>query len=381
MITTLHICNGYSGSKIYMNLFKNLDEEIVHQKIYTPLRNKSNQGKNHFDLSSDSSSIIYSNILNTTTDRIFYKSKISKIFKDIRNKNLHKNIDVVHAHTWYSDGGVGYLLKKTYNIPYIVAIRSTDINIHYKYLFHHRGFGFEILKNASKIVLISGWQLSFFKKKFGNDSALLKKIEVIPNGVDSFWIENSVLNIPKLKSKTFQVLYVGSFIKRKGLLKLQKAILKLRLEDNISIKLTIVGSGGDNEEAVLGLIKAHPEAFDYKGQIEDKNILRGVFLQADIFALPSINETFGLVYVEALLSGLPIIYTADTGIDGLYKENIGVKLKDQSVPEIISKLKFAVSNIDAFEIPFDKLKAMHDWKDIAKKYKRIYEDTLSPSIF
>src|SRR5690606_32772754 len=83
--------------------------------------------------------------------------KIAPIIHAIqKSKKQGNNIDfseikMIHAHTWYSDGGVAYLLSKKYNIPYITAVRNTDLNVHYKYLLHHRKFGKEILKNANKV--------------------------------------------------------------------------------------------------------------------------------------------------------------------------------------------------------------------------------------
>src|SRR5690606_16220352 len=128
-----HITNDYSGSTVYKNLVGELDKLGLRQIVYTPVKEKSSITKNKIDFESEDSEIIYSHILNKTTDRVFYKRKIKKILRDIELKVDLTKVSFIHAHTWYSDGGIAYLLSKKYNIPYIVGVRNTDLNIHYKY--------------------------------------------------------------------------------------------------------------------------------------------------------------------------------------------------------------------------------------------------------
>src|SRR5690554_6593083 len=102
----LHITNDYSGSTVYKNLVGELDNLGIAQVIYTPVKSETSIGKNKIDLKVSSSEIIYSHILNKTTDRIFYRNKIKKILKDIESKVDLTKVRFIHAHTWYSDGGV-----------------------------------------------------------------------------------------------------------------------------------------------------------------------------------------------------------------------------------------------------------------------------------
>src|SRR5699024_2595672 len=97
---------------------------------------------------------------------------------------------------------------------------------------------------------------------------------------------------------------------------------------------------------------------------------------ADIFVMPSSHETFGLVYVEAMLQGLPILYTANEGIDGFYPESIGEKRQTPTVQEIGEKLSVMIENLNGYSIPAEALKRNHDWAEIAKQYLSIYEESL-----
>src|SRR5690554_5919786 len=148
----LHIINYFSGSTVYKNLIGALDTLGVEQIVYCPVKEVGNIGKNEINLDIKKSKIVYSYILNKFMDRIFYEKKIRKLLKDIESKIDISKITFIHAHTWYSDGGVAYLLHKKYNIPYIVATRNTDYQIFQKYFIHQRSFGANILDCAQNVI-------------------------------------------------------------------------------------------------------------------------------------------------------------------------------------------------------------------------------------
>jgi len=370
----LHITNDYSGSTVYKNLVGELDNLGIAQVIYTPVKSETSIGKNKTDLKVSSSEIIYSHILNKTTDRIFYRNKIKKIVKDIETKIDLSKIKMIHAHTWYSDGGVAYLLSRKYNMPFIIAIRNTDLNVHYKYLFHHRKFGKKILRKAKSIILIGNYQKVLFDSYIKIEDKIKSKLTVVPNGVNSFWIENSKAFIPQKSIDKCKILYVGTFIKRKKLTELQQAIVELSIKNNIECELHIVGEGGTQTEMILENIKAYPDLFKYHGRIAQKEELIRIYRDCHLFVMPSRNETFGLVYVEAMLQGLPILYTDKEGIDGFYEEKIGEKVSRQAdVIEIQQAILTLIDNYSNYEIPTQKLIENHNWKNIALTYKKIYQ--------
>jgi len=382
--TILHISNDYSGSTVYKNLVGELDNLGLTQIVYNPIKEKSRIGKNKIELKVKDSKIIYSNILNKITDRIFYRKKLKKILKDIESKIDFSKVKMIHAHTWYSDGGVAYLLFKKYNIPYIIAARNTDLNVHYKYFIQHRKFGFDILNNAQKIILIGEYQKVFFEDKIELKNK--EKIKVIPNGVDAYWIENFMKFTPKITNEKFKILFVGTFIKRKKLLELQEAVIGINKENKFNCQLHIVGGEGKQTKSILENMNKFPDLFVYHGKIYDKKELEKIYKNSHIFAMPSQHETFGLVYVEAMLQGLPILYTAKEGIDGFYNEKIGEKVFNSTVDEIKEKLFNLIEGYNSYDIPTGKLKENHNWTNIALIYQEIYnnhinENNLPTSIF
>lgn len=375
MTNVLHISNDYTGSKVYRNLVSELDNLGLQQSVYTPLRESSKIGGNHIDFKTVNSGIVYSNILNYHLDRILYRTKIKKILNDIEQRFDFSSIDVIHAHTWYSDGGVAYLLHKKYNIPYVITIRNSDLNVFQKYLIHERAFGMNILKNAQNIILIS----ASYKERVLNEKSLQSiksniqdKLMIIPNGVDDFWINNRVYTKKKIDYDKINCLYVGRFTKGKNVDLLQYAIKELNNE-SINIHLHLVGGGGKDHEKVLKIVSENQDIMTFYGQVRDKNILKEYYSKADIFTMPSSYETFGLVYVEAMLQGLPILYTHNEGIDGFYDDKIGEKVFSIKVSEIKNKIQTIINNYDEYSLPTDKLIENHDWCKIALRYKQVYE--------
>lgn len=372
----LHITNDYSGSTVYKNLIKELDNNHIPQIVYTPVKSVKSIDKNKVVLSTKDSEIIYSHILNKHLDRAFYKRKITKILRDIEQKVDMSKIKFIHAHTWYSDGGVAYLLNKKYNIPFIVAVRSTDVDIFYKFQFFERNFGREILNSAKNIILISQIYKSRLIKILNlkadkKENKIIEKLIIIPNGIDGFWLENSISKKPALTNDKFHLIYVGTFIKRKKLEQVQKAIIKLNKKVH-KYHLHIVGGNGGNESKVLSLIKRFPDYFSYYGYISDKKKLLELYNQSDAFIMPSKRETFGLVYLEALTQGLPIIYVKNEGIDGLY-ENVGETVMPNNINTICKGIQKMRNNYEEYNYELSQILTNHDWKRIANLYNKIYK--------
>ena len=59
--------------------------------------------------------------------------------------------------------------------------------------------------------------------------------------------------------------------------------------------------------------------------------------------MPSLNETFGMVYAESLIHGTPILYSSNTGFDGMFK-NVGVAVNPHSVNSIVNGIDDILKN-------------------------------------
>lgn len=363
----LHICNDFTYSKVHRDLFMELDKWNISQVIFTYHR-CNNYGINQF--SSPRVKFIYSKRLVKFYHRLFYQLKLEVFRRELLSKVDVSQFDCINATTLFSDGGLAYSLYKRYHIPYIVAVRSSDINVFMRYLPHTWRMGRAILKSASKIIFISeSTKRSFVKFWMVKDIIpdIKNRIIVQPNGINDFWLDN--LNI--IRNESNNILYVGQFVKRKNVLHLMQAVLKIR-QFIPDVHLNLVGGKGKQEKKVLDCVSRYPETFTYHGEIFDRERLRKVYLENAIFAMPSHHETFGLVYLEALSQNLPVVFTKGEGFDGLFDIKVGEAVNSKSVDEIAYALLHILQNRDSYvdnvQINFDRFR----WTNIAEHYIKIY---------
>lgn len=378
-MNVLHLSNDFPNSALYKQLVLHLDELDVQQTIYSAVRTEKEAQYSAPELS-HLEDIKIRNILRPY-DRFLYRNKIRKIFQNIINSINLGDVDLVHAHTLYSDGGVAFQVKKKFNIPYIVAVRNTDINAFQKYRLDLRFKRNEILREAEKVIFISPAYEQKFLEVLSNSlrQSVKAKAEVIPNGLDPLFLEYSA--IPnKRQQPTLKLLFVGDFRKLKNVPTLIKAVDILH-EQNKSVALTIVGEGGDEGAKVKKMIASENYPFtNYLGRIIDREKLRNIYADHDIFVMVSKRETFGLAYIEALSQGLPIVYTNGEGIDGYFdKGMVGLGIDNiQDPDEIASKIQdlSAHLNLNLIEQCMDEAQQFK-WEKISDTYKDIYDTILN----
>ena len=365
----LHICNDFMGSKVHENLYRELEKQGIDQTIFYALRKTKISKVKDYEKKSEFK-LIYSRPLRRYHPFLF-RSKIRFLYKDLKaNTNLDQ-FDIVHATTLFSDGALALKLHKRFDIPYIVAVRGSDVNVFFNYRKDLYLLAKEILLKATKIIFISkSLEQNFFKNKFMNylRSSIEHKCLVINNGIDNIWLKNPT---PKKKVSPYRLLYIGNFDDNKNIVRLIEAISILKSKYP-KLTLDLVGGGGRGYENVLAAKDLHKDIINYHGTIYQKDKLKQIYSHAHIFAMASISETFGLVYLEALTQGLPIICSENQGIDGTFKKKVGEFVNPKSVPSIIEAIEKIINNYDDYVV--DKVDfSQFYWQSIGAHYSRIYQ--------
>jgi len=182
-------------------------------------------------------------------------------------------------------------------------------------------------------------------------------------------------NLPiKRHRKQLRLLFVGRLRKYKGLDILLRAITML------NVKLVIVGEG-EEKVKLLDLSKDLnlQNKVVFLGGVNDER-LKSEYLNADLFVLPSINESeaFGVVQLEAMSYGLPIINTnLKSGVPSVSLDGFtGLTVNPGNVEELSEAIKILCTDSDLYlkfsANTFSRLKAFHPDK-IKQKYDRLYE--------
>lgn len=372
----LHLCSAYIQSNLYRELTEALDETSISQVVYIPIKRKEDDNKNILK-NTKNVTFIYSKIFNEL-DRFLYFRKINKLSADIKTKIDFDLINIIHAHTLFSMGGIALKLKKEKNIEYIVVVRSTDVNLFFKYLFYLRGIGIKILKESKKIIFLSPAYRDYILEKIIPGSlqdSIMKKSMIVPNGINPLFLKNKH-NRPKLgNKKNIKLIYVGEFTKNKNIDTSIKVARKLK-DLGYNVSFIIVGGGGNNEYKVKKLAKANKDIVEICDRIEEKEKLLDMYRKSNIFIMPSQKETFGLVYGEAMSQGLPVIYSKGQGIDGYFKEGkVGYSVNPKDIKHIIKKIEMILDNYNNISKNCYNMVEKFSWENIARIYYNIYMST------
>jgi glycosyltransferase involved in cell wall biosynthesis len=368
----IQINSYYFSSTVHKQFTYYLDQKNIEQTIFVPLKEKKEK-----DLKIKNGKFLIVDCFNFI-DRLMYFSKIKKslkyIIKEIEDSN-NKQYTLSHAHSLFINGKIAFEIYKKFNIPYVVAVRATDIHLFFKYFYYLREIGIDILNYSEKIYVLNNGHkeqlIDIINKysKYDKNNNIINKIEVQSNGINHFWHENKNLGIKKNNDK-LEILYVGQFIKRKNIYSILK-YFKESLALNKNLRLTLIGEGKE---------KNNIEKFINKYQLNDSIILKNwlakedlleYYKKSDIFINIAKRETFGLVYIEALSQNCYLIYSKGEGVDGLipnnYGKSIDLKYTNELIDSFLSYDKLKKENVD--DIFFQKF----NWDNIVNSYIEDYK--------
>lgn len=361
----LHINSYYSVSPFYKNLFEMQIKKGIDTQVYVPVSKNFNDKKRDYG---DYTKLVKSY---GKYDRYFFYIKHRKILKDIVNQFNISNYDILHAHSLFSNGYIAYKLNKKFDIPYIVAVRDTDVNTFFKKMPHLRKIGINILCNAKKVVFLS----SSYKKKTIEQylpkdirQEVMNKSFVIPNGADQFWLNNKPTEIRSVCNKEIKIIFAGRISKRKNISTTIKAC-EVLINKGYKVKFTVVGRIEDQKE----FKKIIKNDFVTYVKPQPKETLIKLYRDNEIFIMPSLTETFGLVYVEAMSQGLPVIYSKNQGFDGQFEEGIvGYNVENLNYLEIAKRIIDVIGNYEEISKNCIELSNKFDWEKIVMDYYNLY---------
>lgn len=366
----LNINSYYYSSSVHRELQKAIINQGLNSKTYVPLAKGDTSPRDWQD--NRENNIKISECYNYF-DRYLFHLKHIKILRDIKQEISLSNYDCLHAHSLFSNGYIAMKTSKQYKIPYIVAVRGTDLNTFFKYMIHLRSMGVGILNNAEKVIFLSKVYRDFvidqyIPERYKED--IYNKSQVIPNGINRFWFRNSGREKRLKNKRNIRLLHVGVINKNKNVESTIKSIRILK-DKGYNVRLTVVGEVQDR--AIFNKIKA----LDYVHYIkpQPKEELLKIYRDNDILVVPSISETFGLIYPEAMSQGLPVIYSRGQGFDGqIKKERVGYSVDAVNIEDIVDKIIKVIDNYEELSINSLKLYDKFDWEKISKKYINIYSE-------
>ncbi len=276
-----------------------------------------------------------------TIDRRSLYNYIPKFYENLEDFIIQEEekYDIVYSHYWLS-GLVGKLIKKNFDIP-LIHMYHTIAFLKRRMLEEEKEHR-KRLESEEELAHLSNGLISSSEQEKRNLTDFYRispsKIKVIYPGVNQELFQplsgNITLNEIKPKKKEKILLYVGRIEPVKGLMTIMESLLLLK-EKNSSLfsqlRLVVIGGGKREDD-----LPQNREFSRIKRFLEEKNLskkvaflgskkqyeLRKYYSAADVLVVPSLYESFGLVVIEALACGTPVIVSQIGEMITIVKEGI-----------------------------------------------------------
>ena len=313
--------------------------------------------------------------------------------------------DVVHCHTWYTHFG-GIVAKLAYDLPLVITTHSLEPLRAWKR--EQLGRGYELsswlertaLEMADAVIAVSNGMREDILRLFPIDPA---RIHVVYNGIDTEEYHRVTTRAPLARygiDPTLPyVLFVGRITRQKGILHLVHAIAHLAA--NVQVVLCAGAPDtpeiGDEMATAVREMQARRPHIVWIAEMVDKPSVIELYSHAAVFCCPSIYEPFGIINLEAMACGTPVVGSAVGGIpDIIVPEetgllvDLGPQRADTSEPEdadaYARRLAAALNRLLGDDGLPRRMGAagraravqMFGWAAIARQVKALYESLLAP---
>jgi starch synthase len=310
----------------------------------------------------------------------------------------------VHSHTWYANAA-GHVASLLYGIPHVVTAHSLEPLRPWK--AEQLGGGYRLsswlektaFEGAAKVIAVSDGMRRDILRSYPELDP--DKVEVVYNGIDlDAWTPNPDTELTTalgIDPERPSVVFVGRITRQKGLPYLLRAAALLPPD----VQVVLCAGAPDTPEildevregvAALQLLRTGVTWIDRQlGQTE----LRAVLTSATTFVCPSIYEPLGIVNLEAMACGTPVVGTATGGIPEVVADGVTGRLvpidqatdgtgtplnPDKFVADLAATLTDVVSNPKSAKkmgaAGRTRAETMFSWDRIASRTKEIYESLI-----
>lgn len=292
--------------------------------------------------------------------------------------------DVIHAHDWL----VAYAaktLKNSYDIPIVSTIHATESGrnsgIHDEVQRYINDTEWMLTYESTEVIVNSNYMKRELQSLFGLP---FEKINVVSNGINI----NMFNGIEKDYNFRRQyaadnekiILFMGRLVYEKGVQHLISAMPKILAGYN-DVKLVIAGKGGmiDELKAQVYAMGIEHKVY-FTGYMDAKQVCK-MYKCADVSVFPSTYEPFGIVALEAMLSGTPIVVSDIGGLNEIIEHGVdGMKSyagNSNSIADSILELLYNPQLRDnVTKKAKQKVKNEYNWAKIAQDTHFIYQKAI-----
>jgi len=308
----------------------------------------------------------------------FFSYRISHLFRSILLEKLFKHVlksqdkpDIIYAHYCYNIANAVHISKK-YGIP-LVGIEHWSVMNQPNLPPKAEYLGEIAYKNSDALLAVSESLATSINNRFG-------RLPVVVNDmVGEDFVENAVKDSVNYSSDyRYRFIAIGSLIPRKGFDILIEAYNKSGLSDK-SCEVLIIGAGPeqDNLQSLISKynLQKHVRLIGRKNKQEIISYLNG----SNAFVLSSHVETFGVVCIEAMALGVPVIATICGGPEEFINDRNGILVKKNSVDDLAQAMSYIYNNKDKYNriAIAEECRAKFSPRVIASQLTNIFNKTLN----
>ena len=295
----------------------------------------------------------------------FYR-RLRRIYKEILRAGV--KIDIVQAHSFYPAGVGALRLCKEYDLPLVMTEHNSLV---LKEKLHPKRIPWlcSLTEEADRFICVS----NALKESVLRLTKTEKDIEVIPNSVDGrFSFKDEKPDSP------FTFVSIGNLVAGKRFDLTLQAFSKV-LEAIPGAKLSVVGDGPlKSELRELAEKLGISSSVSFTGRIPREDLCT-LLNRSHVFVLPSDAETFGVVYVEALACGCPVIATRNGGAEEIVTEDRGILTEKNDVKALTKAMLKMYSDYSIYDPKKLSEACLGEYSEdvLAQRTEEIYLQVLS----
>ncbi|GLB58201.1 glycosyltransferase family 4 protein [Cytobacillus sp. NCCP-133] len=291
--------------------------------------------------------------------------------------------ELVHAHDWLV-GPCGLTLKESLKVPLVTTIHATEhgrnngIYTELQKFIHEKEN--QLVKGSDRVIVCSEYMKEEVMHQFGVSD---EKLAVIANGINKeIPMENQdrvLAGLPVRRSGRL-IFSIGRMVKEKGFDTLIDSVPKIK-ENFPDVYFIIAGKGPMLEAYRKRIKELNLDDFIYfPGFINDMQ-RSALFNKCTFAVFPSYYEPFGIVALEAMISGKPAIVSNTGGLKGIVKHGFsGLFMIPGNSDSFAEQASYLLGNTDfgrTIGLNGKKVaESLFSWSRIAEETKRVFEETL-----
>ena len=282
--------------------------------------------------------------------------------------------DLVHAHCAYPDGRAAVEYGARHGKPVVVTVHGFDIKGLPSLDPGFRQLTVEALERADAVVAVS----RDLRKDVLELGVSAEKVRWIPNGVDCRLFTGAISRQPG--EGGWRLLYVGRFVEEKGLRILLEALGLIRRRRS-DISLTLIGghpaTGTSGpflpQVAALGL----SDCVEFRDAVAPEEMPHHMS-RHDLVVLPSFYDSFGIVLIEAMACGLPVVATRCGGPEEVVDDRAGRLVEIGNAEDLAAGILAVIDGYSGYDRQAIRRVARerYDYREVVGQIYELYEEVL-----